>query len=217
MGEGIAVRTVYPERHLELIVGQRPVHLRRVVAAHDVAARLIDLLSVVGHIDDDGVFVGKALYDLVDDGVVVETGVVVVGNHAPAAVADIWPPLGVVVGGELMAVAREAGVVAHMLADEVEDDEVVPLEVYLAVFQETVVVGQQAVVERMQLGVAHVKLCLAQRGVVEEEAAREVIHSLLGLWQELIGEERYLVACLAEQLREQWVVAPFAFLTDNMH
>ena len=69
----------------------------------------------------------------------------------------------------------------------------------------------------MELGVADVELCLAQRGVVEEEASREIVDGLLGLRQELIGEEGDPVAGLAEECGEERIVAPLAFLPDNMH
>ena len=54
----------------------------------------------------------------------------------------------------------------------------------------------------MQLVVAHVELCLAQRGIVEEEATAEIIYGFLGLRKELVRDEGNIVACLAEKFRE---------------
>ena len=69
----------------------------------------------------------------------------------------------------------------------------------------------------MNLLVARVKLRLAQHRVVEEEASGEVEDLLLGSWQELVGEEGDMVASLAEDFREERIVAPLAFLSYDMH
>ena len=68
----------------------------------------------------------------------------------------------------------------------------------------------------MQLGVAMVELEFAQLWVVQEETAAKIIDSLLGLWKKLIGDEGHIVASLAEYLREERVVAPFALFTHYM-
>lgn len=83
-------------------------------------------------------------------------------------------------------------------------------------FQVVVVVVEQSVVERMKLGVAVVKLQLAELWVVEEEASAEVVDCFLGLWQELVGDEGDLIACLAEEFGEERIVAPVAFLAHNV-
>ena len=106
-----------------------------------------------------------------------------------------------------------AVLVAHVLSHEVEDDEVVVCALRL---QRVVVIFQEPVIEGVQLGVAAVKLQLAQFWVVEEEAATEIIHCLLRLGKKLVGDEGDVVACLPEQLGEEGVVAPVALLSDDM-
>ena len=68
----------------------------------------------------------------------------------------------------------------------------------------------------MELGVAVVKLEFAQLRVIQEETAAEVVNRLLCLWQEFVGDEGYVVACLSEHFREERIVAPFAFLAYHM-
>ena len=89
-----------------------------------------------------------------------------------------------------------------------EDDEVVLCVLSL----QLVVVLQQVLVVAVQLRVARVELCSTQLRVVEEEAATEVVHRLLSLRQELVGEERHVVASLAEQFGEERIVAPLALV-----
>ena len=94
-----------------------------------------------------------------------------------------------------------------------EDGEIVLCPVLL---QAVVVILQEPIVQVVELGVAVVELEFAQFWVVEEETAAEVIDSLLGLWQELVGDEGDVVARLAEYLREEWIVAPFSLLAHHM-
>lgn len=68
----------------------------------------------------------------------------------------------------------------------------------------------------MQLRVAAVKLQLAEFRIVEEETAAEVIYGFLGLRQKLIGDKGDVVTCLAEDFREERIVAPLALLADDM-
>ncbi len=82
--------------------------------------------------------------------------------------------------------------------------------------QTVVIVLQQSVVQIVELGVAMVKLQFAQFWIVQEETAAEVVNRLLSLWQEFVGDEGYVVACLSEHLREERIVAPFAFLAYHM-
>ena len=190
------------------------------VAADEAAAGLVALLAVVGHVDHDGVLVLKLAHDGVHHRVVVDHGVVVVGHDAALAVVEVGAALLVGLGAKHAAVVGAAGAVVHVLAYEVEDDEVVgrvALELDLAVTHQAVVVGDEPVVEAVGLVVAQAKLGLAERGVVEEEAAREVVNGILRLGQKLVGEERHAVAGLAEQLGKQGVVAPLALLAHHMH
>ena len=103
--------------------------------------------------------------------------------------------------------------IVYMLAHQVEDGEVVLL---LEVLQTVIIIFQQSVVQIVELGVAMVKLEFAQFRVVQEETAAEVVNRLLCLWQEFVGDEGYVVACLSEHFREERIVAPFAFLAYHM-
>ena len=60
----------------------------------------------------------------------------------------------------------------------------------------------------MEFIISHVKLGRGEFFVVDEKTAREVIHSLFCLRQELVGKECNLVTRLAEQLAEEWIVTP---------
>ena len=109
----------------------------------------------------------------------------------------------------MFAVLRTALAVAHVLSYEVEDYEIV----ISALSFQLVVVLEQTLVVGVKPVVARVELRCAERRVVEEKSAAEVIDGLACLGQELVGEERHVVARLAEHLGEQRIVAPFAFLS----
>ena len=94
-----------------------------------------------------------------------------------------------------------------------ENDEVV-LRVVLPLA--VVIVVEQTAVEAVQLRIACVEHCLRQLRVIQEESAAEVVHGFLCLGQELVGEEGHMVACLAEQLREEWIVTPLSLLACHM-
>ena len=68
----------------------------------------------------------------------------------------------------------------------------------------------------MCLCVAGVKLCLAQCGVVQEKAAREIVYGIFGLGQELVGEKAHMVSSLTKYSWEERVVTPFTFLSHYM-
>ena len=91
-----------------------------------------------------------------------------------------------------------------MLPYEMEDDQVM---FFVLVAQFFVVIIEQSLVELVQFVVACVEHGLRKLRVVEEKTAAEVINSFLGLWQELVSDERYMIAGLAEKLRKQWIVA----------
>ena len=130
---------------------------------------------------------------------------------------DVGAKLLVVVGMPFGTVLGIARVVAHVLANEMEDDEVVAFEVYLAFVQEVVVIAEQSLVEAVKARVAQVKLRLAQYRVVEEEASREIVNRLPGGKEKLVGQERDLIARLAEKLREERIVAPLTLLANDVH
>ena len=79
-----------------------------------------------------------------------------------------------------------------------------------------VVFNYHAAVQTVELVVANVKLGFAELGVVEEESSAEVIYRLFGLWEELVGDERHVIACLAKQFRKQRIVAPFPTVANGM-
>ena len=196
---------------------QRPVDLRRMVATKEAAIFLIALLAVVGHVDDDGIFVGKTPANLVDNRVVVAHGVVIVGqNHALLLRKFGAQPL-IAFGHKLLAFLRIAVAIVHVLPNEMEEDEVGLLQINLTRFEEIVVILQQTCIVTVERGVAQVKLGAVQRGVVEKESATKIKHRCGRLHQELVGEERHLVARFLEDLGEKGIVAPFAWLPHDMH
>ena len=80
----------------------------------------------------------------------------------------------------------------------------------------SVVLHYYSSVKPVQLVVAHVELCLAQRGIVEEEATAEIIYGFLGLRKELVRDEGNVVACLAEKFREERIITPFTAVAYGM-
>ncbi len=185
----------------------------RVVTADEATVLLVAFLAMVGHVDDDGILLLESLHDLGHDRVVVEGGVVVMAQHLALGIGQFWALVLVTACPEPGLLLAVALLVVHVLSHQVEDGEVVLL---LEVLQTVVIILQQSVVQIVELGVAVVKLQLAQFRIVQEEAAAEVINRLLCLWQEFVGDEGYVVACLAEHFREERIVAPFAFLAYHM-
>ena len=122
-----------------------------------------------------------------------------------------------------------------MLSDEMEDDKVgvhlalsvdafaldmrisVGSKHNLSVLHKTFIVLNESVVESVELVVTQVKLSRTEGWVIEEEATREVVDSLPGRRQELVGKESNLIACLSEELGEEGIVTPLALLTHDMH
>ena len=86
----------------------------------------------------------------------------------------------------------------------------------LVLFQAVIIIFQQSIVQCVQLGVSVIELQLAQFRIVQEEAAAEVIYRLLSLRQEFVGDEGYVVSCLAEYLREERIVAPFSLVAYHI-
>ena len=184
------------------------------VAADDATVFLVALFAVVGHIDDDGILVVKAVADSVDDGVVIEHGVVIVAHHLALLGRELRTPFLIVRRIEVGALVGIAVAIGHMLTQEVEDIEVATVlggrVGYL------VIVREQSVVILVYLGVAGVKLGSTQRGIVQEEAAAEVVDCLLGFGQELVGEEGDMIPGAAEYLGEEGIVAPLARLSHDV-
>ena len=214
MGVDVARGAVDPERNLKLVAGQVVVDGRAMVAADEAPRALVALLPVVGHVDDDGLFLLKTPDNLVYDGVVVEAGVVVLAQHLALPVGQFGPFVLVAGRPEAGAVARIALLVVDMLAQQMEDREAVGLDP--AFLLEAVVALEQPVVEGVERFVAQVELLFAQRRVVEKEAAAEVVDRLIGLGEELVGEECHLIARLSEQFGEERIVAPFPFLAHDV-
>ena len=172
---------------------------------------------MVGHVDDDGIFVGKTPANLVDNRVVVAHGIVIIGQNHALLLREFGAQPLVTFGRKLLAFRRIAVAIVHVLADEMEDDEVVLPQINLARFEEIVVILQQARIVTVERGVAQVKLSTVQRGIVEKKSATEIKHSRSRLHQELVGEERHLVARLLENLGEKRIVAPLALLPHDVH
>ena len=192
---------------------QLPVDVGRVVAADEATVFLVAFLTMVGHIDDDGIFLLESLHDLCHDGVVVEGGVVVMAQYLALGIGQFRTLVFVAACPELSLILAIAQLVVHVLAHQMENGEIM---VGLVLFQTVIIIFQQSIVQRMQLGVSVVELQLAQFRIVQEEAAAEVIYRLLSLWQELVGDEGYVVACLAENLREERIVAPFSLVAYHI-
>lgn len=207
----------YPQGYLVFLMSKAEVDDCRVVATEDLKAVAKGFLTVVGHIDDYGILVLETLYYLAHDGVVVECGVVVVGKQHAASLAHLGPIFLVVAFVEILTLGREAVVIVGVLSFQMQDGEAGHVGIIFAVLHHyLVVIPQHSGIVFIQLSVAHVKLRLAQNRVVEEEATAEVIHSLLGLWQELVGDEGNTIACPAEQFGKERVVAPVALVAYGM-
>ena len=68
---------------------QRPVDVGGVVAADETTVALVALLSMVGHVDDDGILLGISLDDLRHNGIIVEGGIVVMTQHLALLVGQL--------------------------------------------------------------------------------------------------------------------------------
>ena len=211
MSLAVALRAPEPHRDVKLLVSQTGCYLGAVHAPEEVHIATVALLSVVGDIDDDGVFLLETLHYLLHYRVVVEQGVVVVGHHLPLFLCESLALI--VVKGEVLLCLRHSRGVVDMLTLQVKYDEIV---VSICLFQ-AVVLQSDAVVVVVEFLVARIEHRLAQRFVVQEEPAAEVIYGLLGLRQKLVGDEGDVIACLAEQLREQRIVAPLVLVANGIH
>ena len=191
MLHGILVRAPYPQRHIELLVRQPWCNLRTVVASVVLESIVETLLSVVRQIYDNRFLILEFLQNAVHDGVVIYRRVVIMRQDVAVACGQVGP---VIIVSVIFPVRfGVAGVVTHVLTHKMKDCQIM----LFVVFLQLVIVRQYAVIKLMQRGVAGVELRL-----VQEETATEVIHSFFGLRQELIGDERNVVARLSEYLWE---------------
>ena len=74
------------------------------------------------------------------------------------------------------------------------------------------VLAYQVLVVAVNAVVARIEHGLAQRGIVEEKATTKIVNSLFCFRQKLVGDERYVITCLAKQFGKEGIVAPFASL-----
>ena len=81
----------------------------------DAACSLIALFAMVGHVDNDGILLLKTSANLVNDGVVVETSVVVVGEEAALAWCQLGTALDIVFRTEMLLALRTADVISRVL------------------------------------------------------------------------------------------------------
>ena len=93
------------------------------VATDDKAARLINLLAVVRHIDDNGILLLETTNNLIDDGVVIERCVVIPHQLFLVMRQHLRAMLLVVGSREMSLLLRIARVVVHVLAKQMEDNE----------------------------------------------------------------------------------------------
>ena len=183
------------------------------VTADKAADLLIAFLAMVWYIDDNGILLLESFHDLRHDRVVVEGSIVVMAQHLALCRGQLWSLFLVAACPELGLFLAVAQLVVHVLSHQVEDGEVVLL---LECLQTVVIVFQQSVVKIVQLGIAMVKLQLAQFRIVQEEATAEVIDGFFSLRQEFVCDEGNVVASLSEHFREERIVAPFSFLAYHM-
>ena len=106
----------------------------------------VAFLAVVGHVDHDGILLGKKLHDSCHDAVVVEYCVVVVGQDGSLLVVELRPEGCIAVLGKLPAVGRVTVTIGDMLPKEVDDGEIV---FGILTFQRGIIV-EQSFVEGME-------------------------------------------------------------------
>ena len=99
---------------------QLPVDVGGVVAADEATVFLVALLAMVGHIDDDGIFLLESFHDLCHDGVVVEGGVVVMTQYLALGIGQLWALVFVAACPELSLALAIAQLVVHVLTHQME-------------------------------------------------------------------------------------------------
>ena len=204
-------RTPDPERNLHLVAGQTIVDIGPMHPTVHIGFAVEDLLTMVGHIDHHGILICKPLCDSSHDRVVVAQRIVVLGQDLLLFVSQLRPVIHL--WGEVcICLLWITGPIVHMRSHQMQDHQVM---LDGRIFQ-GIVFLQHPIVETMCLGAARIKLPLTQFGVVQEKAAAEVIDSLLGLGLKLVGDEGHVIACLAEHLREEWLVAPLPTVADGI-
>ena len=117
--------------------------------------------------------------------------------------------------------------VVYMLPDKMKNNKVVTIGQRFSAatavngntsrLMEFVIIRQKTIVITVQALVARCKEKLAKLRIIQKKATREIVYSLFGLGKKLIGKEGYIIARLLKQFWEQRIIAPFAFLTNNVH
>ena len=95
---------IEPEGYVELVVCQFVIDDCLVVATEEFPVALVTFLAVVGHIDDHGILALEAAADEVNNGVVVERSIVVVGEDVELPFCEIVADVFVGLACELTAV-----------------------------------------------------------------------------------------------------------------
>ena len=95
------------------------------------------------------------------DGVVVQGGIVIIAKHLALLDVQLWSLVLITACPETSLLLAVTILVAHMLTHQVEDGEIILAAVFRSL-QLVVVVIEQTVIEGMKLGVAAIKLQLAQ-------------------------------------------------------
>src|SRR3712207_1061091 len=121
MSVDITWRAVNPERNLKLVAGQVVVNSRAVVATYKAPIALVAFLSMVGHVDNDGFLVLKTLDDLVYNGVIVKTSVVVLAQHLALLMGQLGAFVLITAGPEVSTITRIALLIVDMLAQKMEN------------------------------------------------------------------------------------------------
>ena len=114
---------IEPEGYVELIVCQFVIDDCLVVATEEFPVALVTFLAVVGHIDDHRILTFEPAADEVNDGIVVERSIVVVGEDVELPICEIVADVFVGLACELAAVVGCSLRVVDVLSHEVENGE----------------------------------------------------------------------------------------------
>ena len=140
---------------------------------------VVALLSMVGHVYDDGVLVLITAHYLVDNRVVVQGGVVIVGYDVTLLLRQVGSVVVFLIPFALL--LRITLMVVNMLSHDMKNCESALLVLAsLFVIIHLVIVLQYAFVQSVHTCVTSIKLGLIQYRIVQEETSREVIDGFLG-------------------------------------
>ena len=169
------------------------------VAVHPI---VVDLLAVVGKVDEEHIAAAEVAHDVGHDAVVVARGIVVVRNDLPLQGVQVRTV--VVVGLEEGKFGRIAPIVFHVLPPKVEQIEIAaPRGV---VFEQ---LGDAPVVATAE-GVAEIEAKAVEMRVVEKERTVEVDRTLRNTLVKLVGDESHLEAGAPKEERKEHPVRPCA-------